>query len=112
MNKEFFLLELYIPIKQTKNYELDIYCHLSWVTRNVSCYIIYFSCIKCHVSPVTYHLSPIPIATTTDLPLLTPPLCTLNWFAITQTPKTTKRIPDPNKQTDITTYRPNWSRGR
>ena len=35
----------------------------------------------CHVSPVTGHLSLLPIATVTDPHLLIPPLCTVDWFA-------------------------------
>ena len=41
-----------------------------------------------HRSPVTYHISLMPTVTT--LILLTPPLCTVGWFAKTPQPKKSK----------------------
>ena len=57
-------------------------CHMSGVRCQVSC-------VRCQVSHVTCHLSLTGTATATDrtLPLLTPPLCTVSWFAKTQKPK-------------------------
>ena len=73
---------------------------------HILCYIIYVSCIKCHVSPFTSHLSPIPTATSTDIPLLTPPICTLDWIAITQPKKTPKEFKtQTNKRTSLL---PDW----
>ena len=59
------------------SYQLShITCHMS----GFMCHISYFMCC---VSPVTKRQQPQPH----KLPLLTPPLCTVDWYAIMQTPK-------------------------
>ena len=45
----------------------------------VTCHM---SHVICPMSHVTFHLSLTPTATATDLPLLTPPLSTVDWFHI------------------------------
>ena len=41
--------------------------------------------VTCHMSHVTFHLSL--TSTATDLPLLTPPLSTVDWFQIQRKPE-------------------------
>ena len=55
-------------------------CHMSQVT----CHMVHVTChmspSNCHMSHVTLQLSLTPTAT--DIPLLTPPLSTVDWFLI------------------------------
>ena len=62
----------------------NVTCHLSHV-------VYHLLPVTCHLSPVTFHLSPTPTAT--DLPLLTPPLCTVGWYA--------KKKPNPKQKSTL-----------
>ena len=90
--------------KQTKTKQKMscVTCHFSCVPCYVSCFgqkqtkkqkmvcvMCHVSCVPCHVSHVTSHLSSL-TDTATALPLLTPPVCTVGWFAKTQRHKNNK----------------------
>jgi hypothetical protein len=52
-------------------------CHVS----HVNCHLLH---VLCHRSLDTCHMSLASTATAMTLPLLTPPLCSVGWFANTQ----------------------------
>ena len=59
-------------------------CQVSDVMCQMPCVMCHFSHVMCRVSHVTcQRQQPQP----ETLPLLTPPLCTVGWFAKTQKPK-------------------------
>ena len=67
-----------IQKKKRKEKTSCVTCYVSHVTCHVSC-------VACHISPVTCHWRQQPQPQT--LPLLTPPLRTVGWFAKTNKPK-------------------------
>ena len=59
------------------------------------------SCVPCHVLWVTCHLSLTLTATDQTLPLLTPPICIVGWFAKTPTPQKKSKRKKSLKQQEL-----------
>ena len=97
-NKLLILLEknIYFVMNQLKLICWKIYCLLTPAWCHGSCVMFHVSYILCHALCVMYHLSPVTVhvSPVTDgkshrqrlFPLVTPPLCTVCWFAKIQKP--------------------------
>ena len=73
-----------------------VLCHMSHVTCHVSCVMCHMSNATCQLSLVTNAQQP------QILPPLTPPLCTLGWFARSPQPKFSSKENKALKQTKKT----------
>ena len=84
---------------------LHVMFHMSCVTCHVSCVTCHISRFTCHMPPVTCHSRQQPHPQT--FPLLTPPLCTVGWFAKIKKKESKCKISSNNKNNKIAWRRAN-----